>query len=278
MTPGIWNILKQDPESDLFWYWLPGWSFTPAVYAELAKQLPGTHLGLDYPTLYNGLYNPMKADETAPQFSDAVHKIISQTARPGHWVGWSLGGALARAVCSRLQTQSASPSQNQSPSQASKVQPLSLTTMATGNTFLQYNVDEPGMAADVFFNFCRSFDKMPAKTLKRFLALCCQGATANGENIQRELATGLLRYQIAGDADREAMLSTSLQWLTQYKLNSQYPLAEGFRSTAIYASDDALKPGGLKATNVMTAGHSHALIAEADAKQVILQQLGTLHG
>ena len=256
MNQGIWKVLRHDEQSELFWYWLPGWSFQPEVFKSLSKQLPGTHLGLDHLALFKAIRTD---GSSAPTFADAVTAILKQTRHSGHWIGWSLGGALAQACCSQLQQQ---------PQGAIDLTPLILTTMATGNSFLQYNVGEHGMAADVFFAFCRSLDKMPAKTLKRFVALCCQGV----EN-QRELATHILKFQFSGEDEHLNMLSNSLQWLTQYQLNKHFPLTDGFDSTAIYAANDAMSAGGLQARQLLTLGHSHALPQEQQALDALQQLL-----
>merc|ERR1711879_65934 len=84
--------------SDTLWYWLPGWSFTANIFESLYRQIPGRHMGLDYQALYHAL--------NQQGFESAVTALRHQSSRHAHWVGWSLGGAIATATSSTLNARS----------------------------------------------------------------------------------------------------------------------------------------------------------------------------
>ncbi|WP_221794549.1 thioesterase domain-containing protein [Oceanobacter mangrovi] len=270
----IWHALpsataKLGSNEGAVYYWLPGWSFSADIFAAISQQLPGQHYGLDYRALWAAL----QEKSATADFAAAVELISSspghtdqqQTAqsRPAHWIGWSLGGALAQACCSQL---------------ANKPQAAqSLTVLATGNRFLQQQAGDSGMASDTFEAFCAGFDKLPAKTLKRFLMLCCQGAD-NAKNLASELAQFQLPLQNSDESSNQTLLATTLQWLTQYDLNQQYPLQNLTDSAVWYASSDALTPGDLQAKQLANHGQSHAAVLEADLQDALIQRLQLLAG
>jgi pimeloyl-ACP methyl ester carboxylesterase len=243
--------------SEPLWYWLPGWSFTATIFEPLLAALPGRHLGLDYRAFYQCL---TQSGQT-PSFNDAVTLLRQTASADALWVGWSLGGALAHATLSHdrlshdIQSQAAADI-------TSRIQPRALCTLATGSRFLrQSDTSQQGMDEATFSAFRNGFERFPAKTLKRFLALCCQGAEQ-----PRACIAALSSQQLT--EQHAPLLATSLDWLTQYQLddrqlNNQH--ADILR-LAWYGQHDALHPAGLTSSaalsTIPSCGSSHALLLE----------------
>ncbi|MDO6682913.1 hypothetical protein Q4551_11490 [Oceanobacter sp. 5_MG-2023] len=253
MNPAdIWQPLaaaahsQSSADTGPVWYWLPGWGFKATVFEPLLSRLPGVHLGLDYPVFYQQLTR----FNSTPVCSDATHLLQQSATADAIWVGWSLGGALAHAALSQPSAQQTKPA----------ISARALCTMATGHHFLsQPTAPQQGMDAAAFTGFRNSLERFPAKTLKRFLALCCQGAEQARSNM-----TTLANAQL--DSTQAALLATSLDWLTQYQLDDaqldkQQP---GMPRLACYSQQDALRPAGLTSSHglLAEAGQSHALLVE----------------
>lgn len=272
----IWTPLTKSPsiapphapkEPPTVWYWLPGWSFKAEVFEPLYSCLPGQHYGLSFSALFQTLShqsNPSghRAETSSesylaqPDFEKAVSLIIKQ-AKPGaHWVGWSLGGALAwQAVAKEPQLKA-----------------LSVTALATGRRFLAQQPDSSiGMQPEVFQAFRQQFEKAPAKTLKRFRMLCAQGSSN-----PRALASELGTVQLAADQPEQVTeLATALHWLENYRLNDLGNVQTA--AAALYATQDALMPGGLPTgSSIPPVNGSHGFLFEADGQALLLQYLNLL--
>ena len=191
------------------WCWLPGWSFSAEVFRPFWEALPGQHWVADYQNTASSL------DEACALAADAPANAI--------WVGWSLGGAIA-ALSSEAANAAA------------------LVTLATGKRFLA-DKQQDGMPAKDFDAFCCGFQTSPEKTLKRFLALCTQGA-----DDARSLMKTLKTSQLAA----EPGLADSLNWLTQYDL-----CAPALPGVHLYAQTDALHANGLFPA-ALSSSNSHA--------------------
>lgn len=217
------------------WYWLPGWGFKADIFAHLCQHIPGRHFGLSYSALLPAL--------AEPSFKVASEYLIQHSNPNAHWVGWSLGGALAAAVC---ETQSHA----------------RLTTLATGKRFCRYGEANHGMPAETLAVFIQGFERQPAKTLKRFTALCSQGS-----HNPRELGRTLAAHQYTPDQDMAAeQLLTTLNWLTEFDVT-----VRPNTGLALYGDQDALTPGGLQPQQTLSG--SHAFWLEPDNQSQILALL-----
>ncbi|MGB1091698.1 MAG: hypothetical protein ACPGYX_06215 [Oceanobacter sp.] len=246
--------------SALCWYWLPGWSFKATVFEPYYSKLPGAHYGLDYQKLFRAL----KSSSNSTGFAEAVALIQSQSKPGANWVGWSLGGALLGGAATH---------QNQGASNTiGGIEPRFSCALATGARFItaesitnesssQGLGSVSGMSQKIFDAFCHGLNQNPAKTLKRFLSLCCQGIE-NSKESQKSLISKLGQHQIS--AEESELLSSSLEWLTQYQLAAD---AVDF---ACYAQHDALKPAGLEPGS--TLGCSHAFLLEPGSQAELLNR------
>lgn len=280
ISPSIWTPLAEHQpmisdhgsnESLPVWYWVPGWSFQAEIFEPLYSSLPGQHFGLSFSALFQALAHPINqkhksqlssetsspTDLTPPQFEEAV-SLIREHAKPGaHWVGWSLGGALA------WQTVANEP----------RLKAQSITALATGQRFLADQPDSPiGMQPEVFQTFCQQFEKSPVKTLKRFLMLCAQGSSN-----PRELVSTLSQVQLtAEDPKQVAELAATLSWLKDYRLDDLANV-QTTPASAMYAAQDALQPGGLNTdSGVQRLQGSHGFLLEADSQAILLRYLTQL--
>lgn len=209
----------------LNWLWLPGWSFAPTVFAPLYRQLPGRHWGFHYPA------EPCSLAEVITDLQQAPAGAI--------YVGWSLGGALATLAAdanTRLMTLATSP--------------RFCTAGSDGDAF--------GPPADVFQQFQADFVTAPQRTLKRFCALCSQGA---------DDARGLSRQLQARQLHHLPTLQQSLNWLADYRLTTANP-----RHQHWYGQQDALRAGGLKPASTSN-GRSHAFFLETAGQLQLLASL-----
>ena len=186
-----------------------GWSFSAEVFRPFWEALPGQHWVADYQNTASSL------DEACALAADAPANAI--------WVGWSLGGAIAALA-------------------AENANAAALVTLATGKRFLA-DKQQDGMPAKDFDAFCCGFQTSPEKTLKRFLALCTQGA-----DDARSLMKTLKTSQLAA----EPGLADSLNWLTQYDL-----CAPALPGVHLYAQTDALHATGLSPA-ALSSSNSHA--------------------
>ena len=240
-----WRLLQaENPGPD--WFWLPGWSFAPEVFAPLYNQLPGQHYGFDY-------------SATATSFRDVAQSLVSQAPaspqRPAIWVGWSLGGALA---CAALSVSAAA-------SATQKTGNITLITLATSATFCRLQAeDEFGLDADLMLQFSQNMQQQPEKTRRRFLALCTQGATD-----ARPLSRQLANHQLSDPA----ILLPGLDWLRSYRLNPASGNRLQVRQEQHWlGSHDALNAGGLNPV-YYSPGHSHAFFLEPEGQAALLTQL-----
>ena len=240
MTATCWKALtsaassQAEPDTTT-WYWVPGWSFDANVFLPLAKQIPGQHFGLCYQSLLE-LTN-------GSDFEKATETVARHSVVHANWVGWSLGGAIASAIADSKQA-------NQ------------LTTLATGETFLQQDsISEHGMPGEILDAFEQGLTALQAKTLKRFIGLCASGCLG-GRADMRQLA-GILSENQIEDANT---LMTTLNWLRQFYLPDTK-----CENQALYADADALNPGGLTPSTNLPG--SHAFWLEETNQQAILNIL-----
>ena len=243
-----WRLLQaENPGPD--WFWLPGWSFAPEVFAPLYNQLPGQHYGFDY-------------SATATSFRDVAQSLVSQTPttpqQPAIWVGWSLGGALACAALSMSAPASA----------MQQTGYVTLITLATSAAFCRLQAeDEFGLDADLLQQFSQDMQQQPEKTRRRFLALCTQGAT-DARPLSRQLAS----HQLSDPA----ILLPGLDWLRSYRLNpATGNRLQVRREQHWLGSHDALNAGGLNPV-YYSPGHSHAFFLEPEGQAALLTRLQAL--
>ncbi len=228
------------------WYWLPGWSFTPDIFAGWYAHLPGTHFGLDYRHLHHPHHSG--ADAVELSFADTVQRLIEQSQPNAHWIGWSLGGALAASA-------------------AAPANAASLTTLATGSPFCQHGDNSWGMPPETLAAFIAGFRTRPAKTQQRFIGLCAQGSP-DPKALMRALATH--QYSTGPETDRS--LLTTLNWLMDYDIP---PINASLPARHIYANADAIHPGGLSPATRLEGSHSFWL--EEANSQPLLEELMTIH-
>ncbi|UXD86778.1 alpha/beta fold hydrolase [Thalassolituus hydrocarboniclasticus] len=247
-----WRLLQaENPGPD--WFWLPGWSFAPEVFAPLYNQLPGQHYGFDYSA--TGV-----ADNS--DFNTCAQALINQAPvspqRPAIWVGWSLGGALA---CTALSVSAAA-------SATQKTLNTTLITLATSAAFCRLQAeDEFGLDADLLEQFSQNMQQQPEKTRRRFLALCTQGA-ADARPLSRLLASHQL--------NDPATLLPGLDWLRSYRLNPASGSRLRVRQEQHWlGSHDALNAGGLNPV-YYSPGHSHAFFLEPEGQAALLTRLQAL--
>ncbi|MFL0807307.1 MAG: hypothetical protein K6L60_08480 [Oceanobacter sp.] len=220
---------------DTIWYWLPGWGFDTKIFAPLYEKIPGQHFGLNYAHLLSEL--------TEPSFQAAAEYLANNSHATAHWVGWSLGGALAASACQTSQ-------------------PARLTTLATGAQFCRQSDQGHGMPAETLAAFIQGFERQPAKTLKRFTALCSQGSLS-----PRALSRTLTANQNHPNTDVEtAQLLTTLNWLTDFDITMN-----PHTGLALYGDQDALAPGGLQPRHTLPG--SHAFWLEDDNQSQVLAHL-----
>lgn len=237
-----WQPLHHTPGADHHWCWFPGWGFTAEVFAPLYQQLPGHHWGVTYQSLV-GLNFDQAAEHLATQTAEQM-PAYEQTI----WVGWSLGGALALAAA-----------QHQTPHQ--------LITLGTGSPFLQLPRQQASQPSDVisgmpiaeFEAFQQTLATQPTKTAKRFLSLCCQGAS-DGRQRMRQISSAQIQ-------DIETLQHT-LNWLA-------YPTLAPVKHLTAYhykGHADTFHPGGL---NHESLGHGHANFLGTDTTAMVqtLQEL-----
>lgn len=214
----------------LNWLWLPGWSFAPTVFAPLYRQLPGRHWGFHYPSEPCSL-------------AEVVTDLQQQAPAGAIHVGWSLGGALA-ALAADADT----------PLVTLASSPCFSTTGAGDDAF--------GPPADVFQQFQADFETAPQRTLKRFCALCSQGAN-DARSLSRQLQAQQLQLL--------PVLQQSLNWLADYRLpttNNQHQ----YKHQHWYGQQDALRAGGLTPAYTSNGG-SHAFFLETAAQPQLLASL-----
>ena len=240
MSHSCWIRLADSTtqHNQTLWYWVPGWSFKADVFLPLIEHLPGRHMGLCYDSLL----------AQSDSFQDAVQQLIQQSEDHAHWVGWSLGGALAAMAA---------------PAKA----PLQLHTLATGQTFLQRDTDQSGfgMPAATLDLFEQGLQAQTAKTLKRFLGLCTAGC-AGGREEMRQLMRQLGEHQLGNPHT----LVQTLDWLRQFQLPDTLA-DDSQRGMAFYANADALNPGGLTPAIEMTG--SHAFWLEQNNLPTLIERL-----
>lgn len=248
MNPSIspWRLLRSESTGP-DWFWLPGWSFTPEVFAPLYDQLPGRHYGAGYPA-------------TAIRFNDFADSLASQTPAtpqsPAIWIGWSLGGALACAALSI------------SASTAQATDAVTLITLATSATFCRLQAEDPfGLDATLLQQFSQNMQRQPEKTRRRFLALCTQGA-ADARSLSRQLA--------ASQTDDQNILLTGLDWLSNYHLPCRSTAAH-IQQQHWLGCQDALNAGGLNPV-YYSPGRCHAFFLEPEGQAALLTELRILAG
>jgi thioesterase domain-containing protein len=249
-----WRLLRtESPGPD--WFWLPGWSFAPEVFAPLYNRLPGQHYGFDYSA--TGVADNHDFNSCAQAL---VNQAPASPQRPAIWVGWSLGGALACAALSVSAAASASAMQ--------KTGNITLITLATSATFCRLQAeDEFGLDADLLQQFSQNMQQQPEKTRRRFLALCTQGA-ADARPLSRLLAS----HQLSDPAT----LLPGLDWLRSYRLNPATGNRLQVRQEQHWlGSHDALNAGGLNPV-YYSPGHSHAFFLEPEGQVALLTRLQAL--
>lgn len=157
------------------WVWFPGWGFKAEVFTDLARSLPGQHFWYRW--------------SDHEHFDFAVKEVCKHLPRNAILIGWSLGGAIAKAAAQHL------------PSCAA------LITLATPPKFCQAKQWPYGMPPVRFERFVSSFKEDAKKTLLRFLAINVQGAEK-----PKAIIRALAQHQLEADES----LFHPLLWLDQY--------------------------------------------------------------
>jgi len=152
----------------------------------------------------------------------SVHEVVDQVLAlaPSRavYVGWSLGGQLAAALAT------------QAPQRVS-----GLVTVASNPRFSAEG-SWPGVAPAELASFQHGLARNPARTLRRFITLQCQGH-AEERALARQLA--------AQGADWSTpALAAGLQWLAELDMRSVLP-ALSCPQQHLLAAADALVPEGL---------------------------------
>jgi malonyl-CoA O-methyltransferase len=214
------------------WLWLPGWSFSADIFLPLAQALPGNHLGLDY-------------QQTPADLSATLQQLSAEAPANAIWVGWSLGGALAHLAAPQCSAKA-------------------LVTLATSPAFCSPDADADfGLDADLLQQFIQGYQQAADKTLRRFLALCTQGASD---------PRTLIRTLQASQLPSSTALEHSLRWLQEYHLPSlsHLPVQQHW-----YGPADALNARGLQPARYSPA-NSHAFFVEDGGQAPLIQELRAL--
>ena len=207
------------------WLWLPGWSYRASVFAPIFSALPGRHFGVTYP-------------DTLCSLPQLVQALQQQAPASAVWVGWSLGAALAMLT-------------------ATDDNCRTLVTLGCSPEFAPAGHDNE----QTLQQFRLLWQQAPDKALKRFSALCAQGASDT-----RALIRHLQHHQLpAGNA-----CDQSLNWLSQYRLRPT-----SVRQQHWYGQQDSLQPGGLQPAQ-LSDGRSHAFFLEQQGRLQLLTRLQQL--
>lgn len=214
---------------------LPGWGFSPAVFAPLLAALPETWEGVALPC----------APEAGENFIAWARRLAPCVPQGSVLLGWSLGAQLALALAAEG-------------APASRLVALAATPRFTAAT------DWPaGLAQATVEQFSEGWRHDREKTRKRFLALQAVGETTRGALIAR-LAGHLLPVDAPG-------LSEGLALLAEADLRE---LAARVRlpTLLIHGDGDALMPVEASrwlattipgAQRLVLAGRGHAALLSA---------------
>ncbi|UTW49183.1 thioesterase domain-containing protein [Bacterioplanoides sp. SCSIO 12839] len=250
-----WAMLHNDNTQTLY-CWFPGWSFQASVFEPLYRDIPATHLGINYPEKGELIEFAQQSAQELVQFIQINQSTTS--FKNVIFIGWSLGGALAVHCAQAFQ-------------QLSDM-PIALITLATGERFLQEagtselkpstpTISAQGMEPKTFATFSASLEKFPTKTAKRFLGLCTQYAD-NARELMRELAN----RQVSD----EATLIHSLSWLNYQTLPAlQAQQLHG------YSEQDGFNPRQLSPAFYCDE-KSHVFFLTEPGKNKVLQTLHQL--
>lgn len=210
------KYIRTTGTSEKKWVWFPGWSFSGNVFDSLSETLPGEHYYYEWP-----------ATPEINTFSEAADEATRSCPDDAVLIGWSLGGALARAV-------------------ERKHQIKALMTIASPPSFCRTESWPSGMPADDFSDFTESFSSNPEQTLKRFRALCANGA-GSAASVIRTLAQSQLSAELS-DA-----LTRQLSWLGQYDFTDS--LLTDCTHLHLFAEHDTLAPP----PHIVGTGHNHLI-------------------
>lgn len=250
-----WSELHND-NTQVLYCWFPGWSFQASVFEPLYRDIPATHLGINYPEKGELIEFAQQSAQELVQFIQTNQSTTSFSNVI--FIGWSLGGAIAVHCAQAFQ-------------QLSDM-PVALMTLATGERFLQEsdisaadisspNISEQGMEPETFSAFSASLEKFPTKTAKRFLGLCTQHAD-NARELMRELAN----HQLSD----EATLIHSLSWLN-------YQILPALQAQQLhgYSEQDGFNPRQLSPAFYCDE-KSHVFFLTEPGKNKVLQAINQL--
>lgn len=153
------------------------------------------------------------------QKAEVLAQYIEKARGADVLMGWSLGGELAMLLADAIYQQHG------------EVKPL--ITLASNPSFVAHSHWHCAMPKETFQTFQESFQRLPAQTLKRFIALVAMGS-ASAKEQQKML------QQLQDQPDHQ-LLQDGLELLAQLNLVEQlehYPGAQ----LHLYAEQDALVP------------------------------------
>jgi pimeloyl-[acyl-carrier protein] methyl ester esterase len=205
---------------------LPGWGLGVAPLQPLKAALDSLApaLEVDIQPL------PDLPDATAGDWLDRLDSALPSDCWLG---GWSLGGMLASELAARRGNRC-----------------RGLLTLASNPRFVATPHWPTAMSRAVFDAFLSGCAQAPAVTLKRFSALCAQGAAAEARSLSRQLLGGAASSELVGGLQVLAQLDTraALQ-------------AYGGRQLHLFAAADALVP-------VSVAQQLRTLVPRAEVRLV----------
>lgn len=215
---------------------LPGWGFTPEVWAPLIAALTAQGIA---PELIHTRRLPLESDDLP-----TILQTLSVGLPPdAHLVGWSLGGELALALA------------NHCPERVT-----ALTLIASTPCFMNREDWVAGQPAALLDDFDQRLADSPTALLKRFSSLLRHGDTHASRD--RSLAEALLQ----ANETTYAHLANGLKLLRQLDLR-QLALPATLPITLIHGDADAVVPLAaatslqmqLNGHLLQIAGASHAL-------------------
>lgn len=215
---------------------LPGWGFTPDIWAPLIAALTAQGMA---PELIHAPSLPLESDD----LPTILNTLSAELPPDAHLVGWSLGGELALALARHCPERVAA-----------------LTLIASTPCFMNREDWVAGQPAALLDDFDQRLADSPAALLKRFSSLIRHGDTQASRD--RSLAEALL---LANESSA-SHLANGLKLLRQLDLR-QLALPATLPITLIHGDADAVVPLAaatslqrqLNGRLVQIAGASHAL-------------------